>query len=284
MLLLPKTLAAAALALAVAAPTSQAATDTLAATTAKPTPLAAGYGKVLYSAWNGSRYRLTALGGDALGVAGSFKPFTVDIGKRKDGHVVSVYNRSGRLFLYDFTTSRERALKGTTGAVAGSISGDRLVFATKDALYARSITGDAASKKLASKVVLSVDTRNSRTAFSGSREWSHEPWLATQTGLTRLTKVPGGGASPDFFDTLNPTFSGNSIYWLLARQGEHDVGEIHRYNRALNRDERVVMPIDGVVSGFAYDGGRAYYSVGTEIHQVVDLKFEKAPRIRMYGA
>jgi hypothetical protein len=61
------------------------------------------------------------------------------------------------------------------------------------------------------------------------------------------------------------------------------VGEIHRYNRALDRDERVVMPIDGVVSGFAYDRGRAYYSLGTEIHQVTDLKFEKAPRIRMYG-
>ena len=75
---------------------------------------------------------------------------------------------------------------------------------------------------------LSVDTRGSRFAFSGSRKWSHEPWL----GSTRLTHVPGGGASPDFLDALNPTFSGNSIYWLLSRQGDHNFGEIHRYNRA----------------------------------------------------
>ena len=26
------------------------------------------------------------------------------------------------------------------------------------------------------------------------------------------------------------------------------------------------MRIDGIVAGFAYDGGNAYYSVGTEIH------------------
>lgn len=278
-MLLPKLLTSAALTLAVAAPAAHAATDTVVATTAKPTPLAAAYGKVLYSAWDGSEYRLTRLGGDAIGVAGSSKPFTVDIGKRKDGHEVAVYNRAGRLYAYDFTASQERPLKGTSGAVAGSISGDRLVFATKDALYERSLNGSFAPKKLMKKVVLSVDARNSRFTFSGSREWSHEPWL----GTSLLTKVPGGGASPDFFDTLNPTFAGNSIYWLLARQGQHNVGEIHRFNRARNRDERVATPIAGVVSGFAYDAGHAYYSVGTEIHEVTGLRFEKAPRIRMYG-
>jgi hypothetical protein len=276
--MLPKLLTGAALTLALTAPAAHAATDTVIATTAKPTPLAAGYGKVLYSAWDGSAYRLTRLGGDAIGVAGSSKPFTVDIGKRKDGHEVAVYNRDGRLYAYDFTASQERSLKGTHGAVAGSISGDRLVFATKDALYERSLNGSFAPKQLMKKVVLSVDARNSRFAFSGSREWSHEPWL----GTSLLTHVPGGGASPDFFDALNPTISGTSIYWLLARQGEHNVGEIHRFNRAKNRDERVVMPIAGVVSGFAYDAGHAYYSLGTEIHEVTGLRFEKAPRIRMY--
>ena len=95
--------------------------------------------------------------------------------------------------------------------------------------------------------------------------------------------MPGGGASPDFFDTLNPTFSGNAIYWMLSREGEHNVSEIHRYNRAKNQDERVATQIPGVARGFAYDGGRAYYSLGTEIHEVTGLTFEKAPRIKMYG-
>jgi hypothetical protein len=277
--MLPKLLTGAALTLALAAPAAHAATDTVVATTAKPTPLAAAGGKVLYSAWDGKQYVLTQLGSGPLGVKGSSKPFTVDLGTRKDGHTVAVYARDGRLYMDDLDAKQERPLKQTTGAVAGSISGDRLVFATKNTIYERSINGSAPSKRVARKVALSVDTRGSRYAFSGSREWSHEPWL----GTSLLTHVPGGGASPDFFDALNPTFSGNSIYWLLARQGEHNVGEIHRFNRAKNRDERVATPIAGVVSGFAYDAGHAYYSLGTEIHEVTGLQFEKAPKIRMYG-
>jgi hypothetical protein len=99
---------------------------------------------------------------------------------------VAVYPREGRLRVYEFDTKRERAVNGTSGAVAGSISGDRLVFATKDAVYTRSPTGSGPARRLARKVALSVDARNSRFAFSGSREWSHEPWLATQTAPTHL--------------------------------------------------------------------------------------------------
>jgi hypothetical protein len=274
-MVLPRLILSTALALVVAAP-AQAATDSVVATTARPTPLAAAYGKVLYSAWDGSQYRLTELDGASLPVAGATAPFVVDIGKRAGGDTVAVYARDGVLFEYDFQTRGERRLVAGT---AGSVSGGRLVFARKDAIYER--RGSGPSKLLARKQALSLDTRNSRFAFSGSRQWSHEPWLGTQTALHRLTRVPGGGASPDFLDALNPTFSGNSIYWLLARQGDHDFGEIHRFNRAEERDERVATQIPGVVAGFAYDGGRAYYSVGTEIHQVSGLRFEPAPRIRM---
>ena len=58
----------AALAFALLAPAAHA---DVVATTAKPTPLAAADGKVLYSAWDGSQYRLTQLGGGALNVAGA---------------------------------------------------------------------------------------------------------------------------------------------------------------------------------------------------------------------
>lgn len=258
----------AALVLAFAAPAAHA---DVVATTAKPTPLAAADGKVLYSAWDGSRYRLTELDGQALPVAGSKQPFVVDI-SRTGGHTVAVYARDGMLYRYDFATKRERRLVAGT---AGSISGDRLVFARRNGLYER--RGSGPTERLTRREALSVDTRGSRYAYSGSRQWSHEPWL----GTTRLTHVPGGGASPDFLDALNPTFSGNSIYWLLSRQGEHNFGELHRYNRAEQRDERVEERIDGVVAGFAYDRGTAYYSVGTEIHRVTGLHFEPAPRIRM---
>jgi hypothetical protein len=260
-------------ALAVAAPAAHAATDTVVATTAKPTPLAAGGGNVLYSAWDGKQYRLTQLGGDPIDVAGSAKPFVVDL----DGDI-AVYARDGRLYSYDLGTREERDLRAA-GAVAGSLSAGRLVYATKRAIYVRA-HGD--TKRVAFKEALSLDSHNSRFTFSGSREWSHEPWLATQTSLRRLTAVPGGGASPAFLDTLNPTFSGNAIYWMLSRVGEKPYSEIHRYNRKLDRDERADVTIPAAATGFAYDGGRAYYSLGTEIHQVTGLAFEKAPRIRMY--
>ena len=41
------------------------------------------------------------------------------------------------------------------------------------------------------------------------------------------------------------------------------------------------MRIDGIVAGFAYDAGNAYYSVGTEIDRVSGLRLEPAARIRM---
>jgi hypothetical protein len=273
-MLLPKALLTTAAMLAIAAPASHAATDKVVATTAKPTPLAAGHGRVLYSAWDGSEYRLTQLNGDAIDVAGSSKPFVVDISGD-----TAVYPRGGKLFAYDFGTRTESDLHAD-GAVAGSMSGRYLYFARKHAIYRQ--TEHTRAVRIASKEAFSLDARNSRIAFTGTREWSHEPWLATQTSLQRLTHVPGGGASPAFFDALNPTFSGNAIYWMLSREGEKPYSEIHRFNRKLDRDERVDLNIPGPARGFAYDDGRAYYSLGTEIHEVTGLRFEKAPRIRMY--
>jgi hypothetical protein len=272
-MLLPKLLLTTAAALAVAAPAAQAATDTVIATTAKPTPLAANDHHVLYSAWDGKQYRLAQIGGDPIDVAGSDEPFVVDL----DGNV-AVYPRDGKLYSFDLGTREERDLRAD-GAVAGSLTHGRLVYATKHGIYVRA---HGKTTKVTGKEAFSLDARNSRFTFSGTREWSHEPWLATQTSLTRLTHVPGGGASPAFFDTVNPTFAGNSIYWLLSREGEKPYSEIHRFNRKLNRDERVDLQIPGPARGFAYDGGRAYYSLGTEIHLVTGLRFEKAPRIRMY--
>src|SRR5688572_26441935 len=120
-------LPAAALAFALLTPAAHA---DVVATTAKPTTLAAADGKVLYSAWDGSRYQLTQLGAGALDVAGAKQPFVVDIG-RAGGHTVAVYARDGELFRYDFETAKERRLGAGT---AGSVSGDRFVFARKGAI------------------------------------------------------------------------------------------------------------------------------------------------------
>ena len=231
--------------------------------------------RVLYSAWDGKQYRLTQLGGDPIDVAGSSQAVRRRPRRRHSRSTPATASCSR-------TTSApaRSATCAPTGAVAGSLSAGRLVFATKRAIYRPRATGS--TKRVAKKEALSLDSHNSRFTFSGSREWSHEPWLATQTSLKLLTKVPGGGASPDFFDTLNPTFSGNAIYWMLSRVGraqpqrDPPLQPQARPRRARRRDD------PGRGSGFAYDGGRAYYSLGTEIHEVTGLTFEKAPRIRMY--
>jgi hypothetical protein len=83
---------------------------------------------------------------------------------------------------------------------------------------------------------------------------------------------------------------------LLARSGDHNISEIHRYNRTLKRDERVPVTIAGNGSGFAYDAGTAYYAVPannpangcsatqdcpTAILRADGLSFQPAPPIRV---
>ena len=95
---------------------------------------------------------------------------------------------------------------------------------------------------------------------------------------------------------MNPTAYGNSIYWLLVRDGESSVSVLHRYNRSRHRDERVETAIRGAASGFAWDAGDAYYAVPanpapegcppqhdcpTAIHRMRHVGFVKAPPIEL---
>jgi len=292
----------AALALAATAPPARAATDSVIATTARATPLAAGSGHVLYSAWDGTGYRLTDAGRGALPVPGSPAPFRADIGLDANDHAVAVYPRctggeSGcDLFMYDFATAREHALRAANSPAADEVAGavwrDRLVFSRlygqKGVLYQRSLAHPSrASTRVATQRAYSVDIRGTRVPFSDVREWSREPWLASasRTGASRLTLVPGSGAAVDFLDAMSPTAYGSSIYWLLVRDGDSNVSIVHRYNRTLRRDEQVEAPIGAVASGFAWDGGDAYYAVpapeGYAIHRATGLTFVKAPPIKL---
>ena len=119
------------------------------------------------------------------------------------------------------------------------------------------------SKRIANHYALAVDVRGTRVPFTDSLEFSNEPWLASTHGghTTRLARVPGGGASVDFLDAINPTAYGSSIYWMRSSGGDDNVSQIHRYNRTLERDERIPTTIPGEVTGFAYDAGGAYYAV-----------------------
>jgi hypothetical protein len=315
---LRRLLLGAALALAATAPPAHAAGDRVVATTARPTPLAAGGGLVLYSAWDGSSYRLTELGSGPLPIAGAAHPFRADIGRGADDQQVAVYRRCTGdqtgcdLYLYDFQTRQERALdaaNSTNDEMAGAIWRDRLVFGRvyrhtgkipKGVLYERSLAHPGRrSKRLATQRAYTVDVRGTRVPFADVREWSREPWLAhtSRRGVDRLTRVPGSGAAVDFLHAMNPTAYGSSIYWLFVRSGESNMSVLHRYNRTKHRDERVAATIPAAASGFAWDAGGAYYAVPThpatdcsvpdhdcptEIHRVRGLAFEKAPPIELH--
>ncbi|HEX6023010.1 MAG TPA: hypothetical protein VFZ00_13505 [Solirubrobacter sp.] len=314
-MILPRIIIGAALALAVAAP-AQAASDTVVATTARPTPLAAGGGHVLYSAWDGTSYRLTEVGSGPLPIEGSPHPFRVDIGRNADDHAVAVYPRCTDddgcdLYMYDLETKRETRLSHasspTDDEVAGAVWRDKLVFARlydrangppRGVLYMRSLSHPRQrSVRLANQRAHSIDVRGTRVPFASVREWSREPWLAwtNDQGASRLTRVPGSGAAVDFLEGMNPTAYGSSIYWLYVRSGERHASEVHRYNRSLKRDERVPTAIPASASGFAYDAGAAYYAVPqngpecredtdcpTVIHRLDGLEFEKAPPIELH--
>jgi hypothetical protein len=309
------TLAGAAAALALAAPAHAA--DTVLATTARATPLAADAGNVLYSAWDGSQYRLTLLHGGTLPVAGASQPFTADLGPGPGGHEVAVYPRCTHgatgcdLYLYDLVTRQERKLaeadSPSDDELAGALWRDRLVFARAyrnsrgeehGVLYTRTLGVSGASKRVSGRLAFAVDVRGTRVSFEHALAWSTEPDLGSTSGsrVQQLAVVPGSGAAVDYLHAENPTAYGSSVYWALASDGDHTFTEIHRYNRTLGRDERDPLRVPQGSSGFAYDAGTAYYAVPsdpnlascvpdrdcpTTIHARTGMAFEKAPPIKL---
>jgi hypothetical protein len=294
-------------------PSAAAAADTTIATAARATPRAADGGRLLYSAWDGSRYRLTTVArgtSRVLPVAGQSVPFVADLGPGPDGHQLAIYPRcrDGQtgcdLYSYDFTSGAERRLANadspTDDEIAGAVWRGTLVFSRfykakhRAFVYQRPLRGGGRSRRMSALTARSLDLRGTRAPFSRSLEWSNEPWLAWTTGASsqRLARVPGSGAAVDFLTDLNPTAYGSSIYWMLTSSGDDNYSELHRYNRSRKRDERVAARIPAVASGFAYDAGSAYYAVPaaggeclpthdcpTVIHRADGLTFEKAPPI-----
>jgi hypothetical protein len=239
---------AAALAI-LALPAAAPASDTTIAVTARATPLAAGPGGVLYSAWDGSAYRLTLLAGGTartLPVPGQAQPFRADLGPGPDGHEWAVYPRcraagSGcDLYAYDLVAGSERKLASVDSPsddeIAGAVWHDTLVFSRlyrsrhRAFIYRRPLDGARKSRRVSALTALSLDLRGTRVPFSRSLEWSNEPWLASSTGAPsrRLASVPGSGAAVDFLTDVNPTAYGSSIYWLLTSAGDDNYSEIHR--------------------------------------------------------
>ncbi|MBA2348507.1 MAG: hypothetical protein H0V81_09450 [Solirubrobacterales bacterium] len=100
------------------------AADTTIATVAKRTQLAAGFGVVLYSAYDADagNYRLMAFEdgrANALPVAASARPFQADVGPTRSRHAFYVYSRCGEaagscdLYAFNPATGREQRSKAS---------------------------------------------------------------------------------------------------------------------------------------------------------------------------
>jgi hypothetical protein len=162
------------------------AADTVVAQVGRATPVTAADGRVVFSAWDGSAYRLTLLSGGILStlpVAGSWEPFTVDIGNGPSGHDVATYARCRRsepgfykgcdLYQYDFVSATERPLRAVNtraNEVAGAVWRDRLVFTRvySDKVAARTVVyprSRGTSRRLRGWDAVSLDLRGTRIAF-----------------------------------------------------------------------------------------------------------------------
>jgi hypothetical protein len=288
------------------------AADTVVAHVARETPVAAADGRVVYSAWDGSAYRLTVLSGgvvSSLPVAGSWEPFVVDLGLGPSGRDVATYARCRPalpgflkgcdLYQYDFAVGTERPLRAVNtdaNEVAGAAWRDRVVFTraqsnevgTRTAVYLRS---HGTSRRLRGWDAVSLDLRGTRVAFERLWEWGSDPRLMRTDGRTQvLARIGGGAAAANSGEALGPTSWGASVYWMLTVVGDREYSEIHRYNAAAHRDERAEPQIRGEASGFSYDGTAAYYAVAadggrcfpqsdcpTDIHRADGLTFSPAP-------
>ena len=198
-------------ALAVAAPAAHAATDTVVATTAKPTPLAA-------AAATSSTARGTA--SSTASPSSAATRSTSPARPSRSSSTSTATSPSIRATASSTRSTSAPARSATCAPTARSPARSRPAASCTPPSSAIYVRAHGVTKRVANKEALSLDSRNSRFTFSGSREWSHEPWLATQTALEPPHPRAGRRRLAGFLDTLNPTFSGNAIYWMLCRVGE----------------------------------------------------------------
>jgi hypothetical protein len=295
-----------------ALPAPAAAADSLVATVERQTTVDAAGGRAVWSAWDpvAGGYRLTEHAGGAtrtLPVAPSAAPFDVDLAPGGD---VAVYSRCERppastwalngrrgcdVHRYDFAREREsRVSRVNSGAdeywptiTRWRIAFTRTYRSGSRVIYWRSLTGSGPSRRLRSgqfeeSVPEQLDMRDGRVAFTATFEYGADIRLATTDGRGRvLVEVPGSGAAAREFGAYGPTLAGGFVHWALASD---DVpSELRRHALSSGRNTRATALVDGVTTGFARDGARAWYvrsaAGGYEVRAATGLTYEPAPPI-----
>jgi hypothetical protein len=302
-----------------ALPVAQArAADRVVATVTRATPVDAYAGHALWSAWDGSGYRLTeSTGGHirTLPIAAGAVPFDADAGSDAKGAPIAVYSRCRRaplspwaldgrrgcdLYEYRFATGREiRITRANSKAdeYFPAVWRGRLAFTRTyrngdRRLYWRTLGHAGPSHRLRGgttaeeAVPVDLDLRGHTVAFVWQFEFGGELRIATTSGKgRRLVQIPGSGAAANDISGQGPSLSGGSVYWMLSVSGDEPVwSRVRRVRVASRRQQQATTRIDADTAGFAHDRSGSWYvrDAGAgrfEVHQATGVRYERADPI-----
>ena len=200
----------------------------------------------------------------AAKIAPSRTAFDVDLGMSKDGKVLAVYSRAGKLYRYDVAAGTEKPLgiRGTKPTIAGG----RLAYVTRtgttDTLHLRS--GGRTRSVYSAPKITQPQLSASRLAYVTD----NAPTKLQQIETLRLQTLTGkpkaiydarsGGANSA--DVVGPTFdaSGKQLFWARRNIGSGSGNRYVRYTiatgktaYAIGSDQNYSVSYVDPTSGFA---------------------------------
>jgi hypothetical protein len=237
------------------------------ATEQHATTVSASGDAIAWSSYDNGRYKLMLDQAGTIAAANvttSKKAFDVDLGTAKDGRLLAVYSRAGKLYEYDVAAGTERKLgiSGTQPTVAAG----RLAYVARkggrDTLFLRN-AGKTMTVFSAPKIT-GVQLSGERLAFVTN----NAPTKLLQTETLRVQTRSGkphaiydarsGGANTA--DIVGPTFdaSGKHLLWARRNLGSGSGNRYVRYTfasgtttYALGSDENYSVSYMDATSGFA---------------------------------
>ena len=222
---------------------------------------------IAWSSYADGAYKLMLDQGGTIAAASaatSRTPFDVDLGTAKDGKLLAVYSRAGKLYRYDVTTGAETSLglRGTEPTIADG----RLAYVARtygrDTLYLRS--GGKTKAVFSAPEITGPQLSSDRLAFVTN----NAPTKLLQTETLRVQTLAGkpkaiydarsGGANSA--DIVGPAFdaSGKHLFWARRNLGSGSGNRYVRYTfashktaYAIGSDQNYSVSYLDATSGFA---------------------------------
>jgi hypothetical protein len=193
-------------------------------------------------------------------------PVRLDLGPGPDGGVVAVYAREGKLFLYDFTARKERALVEFGEGTLPSVWRGELFFVRRTAgrfdLW-RGKFGTGRLAKLPGGPVsgtsgpIATEMRGSRVVYVWQSRKNGfvetELYEVVRGRAVRRDRTGSGGASSSTFVT--PEIAGSRVYYGRSTAGSGTGNQLRRASFKDGRVEALRAPMAGLVTA-VFDGAR----------------------------